>query len=47
MNNFGIIIFSVIISISFISFIVLTIREYNEMSKNPYQAGKKMNTPSN
>jgi len=47
MDNLDLIIFSVIISVAFISFIVLTIREFNKMSKNPYQSGKNTDNPPN
>ena len=40
MDNLDIVIYSVIVSIAFISFIVLTIMEFNKMSKSPHQTGK-------
>ena len=47
MDNLDLIIFSVIISVAFISFIVMTIREFNKMSKNPYQSRKNTDNPTN
>ncbi len=47
MDNLDLIIFSVIISVAFIIFIVMTIREFSKMSKNPYQSGKNTENPPN
>ncbi len=41
MNNLDIIIFSVIVSVAFISFIISTIMEYNKMSNNPLSGSNK------
>jgi hypothetical protein len=41
MSNLGIIILSIIVSVSFISFVVITAMEFNKMDKNPYQQEKK------
>jgi hypothetical protein len=46
-DNLDIVIYSVIIFISFMSFIVMTVKEFNEMSKSPYQSEKDKNTPEN
>lgn len=47
MNNLEIIIFSVVVSISFIVFIVTTIMEFNKMSNSPYQTENKTKTRVN
>ena len=47
MNNLEIIIFSVVVSISFIVFIVTTIMEFNKMSNSQYQTENKTKTRVN
>lgn len=44
-DNLDIVIYSVVIFISFMSFIVMTVKEFNEMSKSPYQSEKDKKTP--
>jgi len=46
MNNLDIIVLTVIVSISFFLFIVLSIREFDKLSKTPDQIGKETNTPT-
>jgi hypothetical protein len=46
MNNLDIIIYSAIIFISFLSFIVMTVREFNDMNKIREQTAKDAETPS-
>ncbi len=41
MNNLDLIVLTVIVSASFITFIVVTIKEFNGMSETPYQPKKK------
>jgi hypothetical protein len=41
MDDLSIIIFSIVVSVSFISFIGLTVKEFNEMSNTPFQNEKK------
>ena len=46
MDNLDIIVFTVIVAVSFITFIIVTMSEFNKMSKNPYQAEGKAGTSS-
>jgi hypothetical protein len=46
MNNVTIVVFSVIISVSFFFFILLTIKEFNDMSKKETRGEKKADTIS-
>lgn len=42
MDNLSIVIFSVIVTVSFTLFIVLTAREYNEMAKRPFEGKQNL-----
>lgn len=41
MNNLDIILLTAVVSASFISFIVITIKEFNGMSETPFQRKNK------